>query len=103
MEVGRYYLNRGHVNAAINRFRSVIVNFQTTSHVAEALHRLVEAYMTLGLKQEAMQVAAVLGHNYPGSKWYERSYKLLDDKQRQQIIDDRGIVERTMDTLLKPD
>ncbi len=103
MEIGRYYLNRGHVNAAINRFRSVVANFQTTSHVAEALHRLVEAYMTLGLKGEAYQVAAVLGHNYPGSKWYERSYALLDDEQRKQIIDERGIIERTMDSLLKPD
>ena len=103
MDVGRYYLNRGHVNAAINRFRSVVVNFQTTSHVAEALHRLVEAYMTLGLRSEALQVAAVLGHNYPGSKWYERSYALLDDKQRQKIMDDRGMFERTFDSLLKPD
>ncbi len=103
MDVGRYYLNRGHVNASINRFRSVVVNFQTTSHVAEALHRLVEAYMTLGLRNEALKVAAVLGHNYPGSKWYERSYALLDDEQRQQIIDDRGILERTFDSLLKPD
>lgn len=102
MEIGRYYLNRGHMNAAINRFRSVVANFQTTSHVAEALHRLVEAYITLGLKDEAYQVASVLGHNYPGSKWYERSYVLLDDKQRQKIIDDRGLVERTLDTLLKP-
>ncbi len=103
MEIGRYYLNRGHVNSAINRFRSVVANFQTTSHVAEALHRLVEAYITLGLKGEAMQVAAVLGHNYPGSKWYERSYQLLDDEQRRQIVDERGIVERTIDSLLKPD
>lgn len=103
MEIGRYYLNRGYVNAAINRFRSVVANFQTTSHVAEALHRLVEAYMTLGLKNEAYQVAAVLGYNYPGSKWYERSYALLDDEQRKQIIDERGIIERTMDSLLKPD
>ncbi len=103
MEIGRYYLNRGHVNAAINRFRSVVANFQTTSHVAEALHRLVEAYMTLGLKGEAYQVAAVLGHNYPGSKWYERSYALLDDEQRKKIIDERGIIERTVDSLLKPD
>ncbi len=103
MDVGRYYLNRGHVNAAINRFRSVVVNFQTTSHVAEALHRLVEAYMTLGLRTEAMQVAAVLGHNYPGSEWYQRSYALMDDTQRQKIMDDRGMFERTLDSLLKPD
>ncbi len=103
MEIGRYYLNRGYTNAAINRFRTVVANFQTTSHVAEALHRLVEAYMTLGLKQEAYQVAAVLGHNYPGSKWYERSYALLDDNQRQKMIDERGLIERTLDSLLKPD
>jgi len=103
MEIGRYYLNRGYTNAAINRFRSVIANFQTTSHASEALHRLVEAYMTLGLKNEAYQVAAVLGHNYPGSKWYERSYELLDDAQRQKIIDERGFIERTIDTLLKPE
>lgn len=101
MEIGRYYLQKGHINASINRFRSVVSNFDTTSHVAEALHRLVEAYMTLGLKSEAYQVAAVLGHNYPGSKWYERSYALLDDKQRRKIDDERGIVERTLDTLLR--
>lgn len=103
MEVGRYYLNRGHVNAAINRFRAVIQTYQTTSHTPEALHRLVEAYMTLGLRSEAMQVAAVLGHNYPGSKWYERSYALLDPDQRQKIMDDRGVLDRTIDSLLKPD
>lgn len=102
MDIGRYYLNRGYINAAINRFRSVIANFQTTSHVPEALHRLVESYMTLGLKNEAYQVAAVLGHNYPGSKWYERSFELLDDTQRQKIIDERSFIERTIDTLLKP-
>ena len=103
MEIGRYYLNRGQVNAAINRFRTVIMNFQTTSHVPEALHRLVEAYMTLGLQDEAYKVAAVLGYNYPGSKWYERSYKLLDPKQRKKLEDERGLVARTLDSLLKPD
>lgn len=101
MEIGRYYLTRSHINAAINRFRSVIANFQTTGHVPEALHRLVESYMTLGLKNEAYQVAAVLGHNYPGNIWYERSYKLLDDNQRKNINDERGFIERTLDTLLR--
>lgn len=67
MEIGRYYLNRGQINAAINRFRSVVKDYQTTTHTAEALHRLVEAYLTLGLKQEATRVAAVLGYNYPGA------------------------------------
>lgn len=103
MEVGRYYLNRGHINAAINRFREVIKEYETTTHTAEALHRLVEAYLTLGLKQEATRIAAVLGYNYPGSKWYERSYALLDDEQRQQIIDERGVVDRTIDSIFKPD
>ena len=103
MEVGRYYLNRGHVNAAINRFRMVVVNYQTTTHIPEALHRLVESYLTLGLKKEASRVAAVLGYNYPGSKWYERSYALLDDQQRAEIIADRGIVDRTIDSIFKPE
>ena len=103
MEIGRYYLNRGHINAAINRFRTVIEKYQTTTHTAEALHRLVEAYLTLGLTYEATQVAAVLGHNYPGSKWYKSSYELLDDESRQRILDERGFVDRTVDSLFKPD
>lgn len=102
MEVGRYYLERGHVNAAINRFRSVVSNFQTTSHVPEALHRLVEAYMTLGLKHEALKVAAVLGHNYPGNKWYERSYNLLDPSARNKIDEGKGFFTRTIESLLSP-
>ena len=103
MEIGRYYLNRGHVNAAINRFREVIKKYETTTHTAEALHRLVEAYLTLGLGYEAKQVAAVLGYNYPGSTWYERSFALLDDEARQEIIDERGFVDRTIESIFKPD
>ena len=77
MYVGRYYLrNRKHI-AAINRFKYVINNYQTTSHVPEALHRMVEAYIELGILDEAVANAAVLGHNYPGSKWYADSYKLM--------------------------
>lgn len=102
MEIGRYYLRRNQINAAINRFRVVIENYDTTTHTPEALHRLVEAYLTLGLKNEATQVAAVLGYNYPGSKWYKRSFELLDEQARKQIIDERGLVERTVDTLFKP-
>jgi len=100
MEIGRYYLERGHINAAINRFRSVIANFQTTSHAPEALHRLVESYMTLGIREEALQVAVVLGHNYPGSKWYERTYKLLDDTEREKLLDDKSFLNKTFDRLL---
>jgi outer membrane protein assembly factor BamD len=83
MYVGRYYLRRNQHLAAINRFRNVVANYQTTSHVPEALHRLVESYMALGIVDEAMAAAAVLGHNYPGSKWYEDSYTLLTRAELQ--------------------
>ncbi|MCE8510535.1 outer membrane protein assembly factor BamD [Ruegeria pomeroyi] len=77
MEIGRYYLRRQHYSAAINRFRVVVEDFQTTTHTAEALHRLVEAYLSLGLVEEAQTAGAILGHNYQSSEWYEASYKLL--------------------------
>jgi len=77
MEIGRYYLKRGQYTAAINRFRVVIENYQTTTHVPEALHRLTEAYLALGVTDEAQTTAAVLGHNFPGSDWYLDSYALL--------------------------
>ncbi len=77
MEIGRYYLRRGHYGSAINRFRVVVEDFQTTTHTAEALHRLVEAYLSLGLTDEAQTAGAILGYNYRGTDWYEDSYKLL--------------------------
>jgi len=77
MEVGRYYLRREHYSAAINRFRVVVEDFQTTSHTAEALHRLVESYLSLGLTDEAQTAGAILGFNYQSTEWYESSYKLL--------------------------
>ncbi len=77
MEIGRFYQRRGQYLAAINRFRNVVENYQTTTHVPEALHRLVESYLALGVEDEAEAAAAVLGYNYPDSKWYERSYALL--------------------------
>jgi len=77
MEVGRYYLARRNFVAAINRFKVVVVEFQTTAHVEEALMRLTESYMALGIKQEAQNAAAVLGHNFPDSKWYKDAYALL--------------------------
>lgn len=103
MEIGRYYLNRNQINAAINRFRTVVKKYQTTTHTPEALHRLTEAYLTLGLRTEATRVAAVLGHNYPGSKWYEDSFKILDTEERRQIMEDRSFVDKTVDSLFKPD
>ncbi|WP_262691130.1 outer membrane protein assembly factor BamD [Kordiimonas aestuarii] len=80
MEVGRYYQNRHEYLAAETRFRAVIENYQTTSHTPEALHRLVEIYLSLGIADEAKMAAAVLGHNFPGSKWYRYSYSLLSGK-----------------------
>jgi outer membrane protein assembly factor BamD len=77
MEIGRYYENQGHYLAAINRFRRVIEKYQTTTHVPEALHRLTECYLALGIKDEAQAAAAVLGYNFPGSDWYQDSYTLL--------------------------
>lgn len=77
MEIGRYYLKQGEYLAAINRFQLVIRDYQTTTHVPEALHRLVESYLSLGVTDEAQSTAAVLGHNYPGSIWYADSYVLL--------------------------
>jgi outer membrane protein assembly factor BamD len=77
MDVGRYYLKRDQHVAAINRFRSVIEQYDTTSHAPEALHRLVESYLALGVVSEAETAAAVLGYNFPGSSWYASSYDLL--------------------------
>ena len=77
MEIGRYYLRRNHYTAAINRFRVVVEDFQTTTHTAEALHRLVEAYLSLGLTDEAQTAGAILGYNYRSTDWYEDSYALL--------------------------
>lgn len=76
MEIGRYYLQRGQYLAAMNRFKRVIDNYQTTTHVPEALERLVECDLALGLKGEARRNAAVLGYNYPGNKWYQDGYEL---------------------------
>jgi outer membrane protein assembly factor BamD len=77
MEVGRFYMGRGQYVGAINRFKTVVDRYQTTSHVPEALHRLVESYSALGLAAEAERTAAVLGHNYPGSEWYLDSHALV--------------------------
>jgi outer membrane protein assembly factor BamD len=77
MEVGRYYQSRNQYLAAINRYRRVVENFQTTSHIPEALHRLTECYLAIGVVDEAKTAAAVLGHNYPGSEWYSDSYALM--------------------------
>ena len=77
MAVGRYYQQNQQYIGAINRYRVVIERYQTTTHVPEALHRLVESYLSLGVKSEAQEAAAVLGYNFPGSDWYQDSYYLM--------------------------
>ena len=77
MEIGRFYQRAGHWLAAATRFREVVDKYQPTSHTPEALERLVETYLNLGMPEEAQKAAAVLGANYPGSKWYKRSYELI--------------------------
>ena len=79
MEVGRFYLERRNFPAAINRFRDVVSKYQTTRHAEEALERLVEAYMALGITAEAQTAAAVLGHNFPDSPWYKDAFALLQN------------------------
>lgn len=93
MEVGRFYLRRKHYLAAINRFRNVIDNYQSTTHTPEALHRLAEAYTALGIEPEARQNAAVLGHNFPGNQWYVDSYQLVEDVVVRDIDGD-GIADQ---------
>ena len=80
MEIGRYYQTKKQFLAAINRFSGVVKNYQTTSYVPEALFRLVESYLSLGLLQEAEKTAAVLGYNYPDSSWYKEAFKLIKGK-----------------------
>jgi outer membrane protein assembly factor BamD len=99
MEIGRFYLNRNHYVAAINRFKAVVDDYQTTTHVPEALHRLVESYAALGVINEARRVAAVLGHNYPGSEWYLDSYAVAAGPDLRERPEDRGFLTRTWDWL----
>jgi outer membrane protein assembly factor BamD len=80
MSIGRFYLSRRNYTGAINRFRNVLQYYQTTRHAEEALYRLVEAYLGLGITDEAQTAAAVLGHNFPDSQWYQDAYALLKNK-----------------------
>ena len=100
MTVGRYYLRRGSPVAAIGRFRKVIELYQTTSHTPEALHRLTEAYLALGVPGEAQTAAAVLGHNYPGSEWYQQSYALLTGSDLKPEADEGSWISRVFGDLL---
>ena len=78
MSIGRYYLKQNQHLAAIGRFKNVVADYETTSQTEEALHRLVESYVSIGVIQEAKLVGSVLGYNYPNSEWYKDSYELLE-------------------------
>jgi outer membrane protein assembly factor BamD len=97
MDVGRYYLRAGHELAAINRFRTVLSEYDKTSHVPEALHRLVEAYTTLGVMDEAVKAGAVLGYNYPGSDWYQDSYAILSRNGMAPQLAEAGVAGEVRD------
>jgi outer membrane protein assembly factor BamD len=94
LHIGRYYLKKGQYVSAINRFRIVVERYQTTSHVPEALHRLTEAYLALGITKEAQTAAAILGYNYPGEDWYADSFALLTDANVEPTIDERSWIAR---------
>jgi outer membrane protein assembly factor BamD len=90
MSIGRYYQKNEQYVGAINRYRVVIERYQTTTHVPEALHRLVECYLSLGVRSEAKENAAVLGYNFPGSDWYQDSYFLMTGEGTRAPDENRG-------------
>jgi outer membrane protein assembly factor BamD len=97
MTIGRWYLRSNQTLAAVNRFRTVVTVYQTTSHTPEALHRLVESYLVLGLRTEAVAVGSTLGYNYPQSDWYKMSYRLLT----KEGLDPEALDEPTRRTLMQ--
>ncbi len=99
MDIGRYYLTRFNYVAAVNRFRRVIERFQTTSHVPEALHRVAEAYLALGVPHEAQVAAAVLGYNFPGGEWYLDSYSLLEGMDLHPAEDKSSWISQAFDSI----
>ena len=101
MEVGRYYLKNNNYLAAINRFKTVVKSYQTTKHVEEGLARLTEAYMAMGITNEAQSAAAILGHNFPSSKWYHDSYALLKSGGLEPREHKGSWISRTWKTVTK--
>ena len=94
MEVGRYYVKKGSHLAGINRFKKVVTDYQTSSQVPEALYRLTEAYMALGVTSEAQTAAAILGHNYPNSEWYKDAYTLVSSDGQQPVENQSSWISR---------
>ena len=101
MEVGRYYLKRQQFPAAINRFRLVVEEYQTSSYTAEALHRLVEAYLSMGLVEEAQSAGAILGYNYQATAWYQRTYSLLKNENLSPAAKGTGWLRKIHRQVLK--
>lgn len=99
MQVGRYYLKKRNYVAGINRFKTVVQNYQTTRHVEEALFRLTESYYALGVVSEAQTAAAVLGHNYPDSQWYKDAYSLLNKGGYEPSEDESSWISRTFKSI----
>jgi len=99
MEVARYYLNKKDFTGAINRFKVVVTQYQTTRHVEEALTRLTEAYMALGIVDEAQTAAAVLGHNFPDSRWYKDAYNLVKAGGLEPTINPSSWISRAFKKL----
>ena len=99
MNIGRFYLRQGLYSAAIGRFRRVVEDYQTTNHVPEALHRLTELYLVLGLRDEAARTASVLGHNFPGNAWYQDSYAMLTPGAAQAPQDRPGLARRAWNSV----
>jgi outer membrane protein assembly factor BamD len=102
MEIGRWYEGQGAYLAAINRFKRVVDHYQTTTHVPEALYRLTECYVALGLTDEAERVTSVLGYNYPGSKWYGNAYDLLRQDAPKVFAKASGTTETAAVSGAKP-
>ena len=97
MYIGRYYFNKKKWIPAINRFRTVVDDYDTTIYIEEALHRLVEVYYVLGLKEEAQKYANVLGYNYKSSKWYENSYAVFN---KRYVVKDRNKISANKKKIL---
>jgi outer membrane protein assembly factor BamD len=95
MSIGRFYLARKNYIAAVNRFREVLAKYQTTRHTEEALMRLTEAYLALGITNEAQTAAAILGHNFPDSDWYKDAYALLKNDGLEPHEDEGSWLSKT--------
>ena len=94
MEIGRYYMKKGSYLAGINRFKKVVTDYQTSTHTPEALYRLAEGYMALGVVSEAQTAAAVLGHNYPNSEWYKDAYTLVSSDGKAPVASSSSWISR---------